>query len=308
LLGVLQDADGTNFDYTNASTKLHAILNNVDVSAQGATSYAIVSTENCTATINNIDGALKGTITVTELMGDAGSVTASVTYGGATFVKNIVVTALKQGYIRDITPPPTPEPPTYTTGISNVFVELASYPTYTQGYGHAMTEVWVATSPGATLAEATKVHEFTGTATSFASAPGTLISVWLKYVTRDGIVGPAYGGTPVQLGFVGTDMIAELAVSRAKIANAAIDSAKIADAAITNAKIAGVIQSADFQEGASGWRINKEGNCEFNDGVFRGALEVNNKATGARLVITNTSIKVYDGVSSLPRVVIGDLS
>ena len=46
----------------------------------------------------------------------------------------------------------------------------------------------------------------------------------------------------------------------------------IADAAITNAKIGGYIQSNDYSAGISGWNINKDGDVEFNTGIFRGEL------------------------------------
>jgi hypothetical protein len=114
-----------------------------------------------------------------------------------------------------------------------------------------------------------------------------------------------------------TAKIADLAVTNAKISNASISTAKIqtaaittaliADAAITNAKIDDTIQSNSFSSGSAGWRIQKSGNAEFNDAVFRGSLNVRSGTSGARTEITNSVIKVYDS-SGVLRVKIGDLN
>lgn len=74
-------------------------------------------------------------------------------------------------------------------------------------------------------------------------------------------------------------------ISQALIGTAWIKSANIEDAAITNAKISGVIQSDDYVQGKTGWRINKAagGGFEFNGTV----------AGGYRLNITNQGVYVY---------------
>lgn len=74
-------------------------------------------------------------------------------------------------------------------------------------------------------------------------------------------------------------------INQALIGTAWITNAKIADAAITNAKISGVIQSDDYVQGQSGWRINKSagGGFEFNGTV----------AGGYRLNVTNQGVYVY---------------
>jgi hypothetical protein len=46
----------------------------------------------------------------------------------------------------------------------------------------------------------------------------------------------------------------------------------IADAAIGNAQIGGAIQSTDFSAGSAGWRIDKGGQAELNNGMFRGTV------------------------------------
>lgn len=73
-------------------------------------------------------------------------------------------------------------------------------------------------------------------------------------------------------------------IGQALIGTGWITTAKIADAAITNAKISGTIQSDDYVQGQTGWRINKAagGGFEFNDTV----------AGGYRLNITNQGIYI----------------
>ncbi|MEI9600580.1 DUF1983 domain-containing protein [Moellerella wisconsensis] len=73
-----------------------------------------------------------------------------------------------------------------------------------------------------------------------------------------------------------------------------MSNACIQDGSITNAKIANVIQSNDFDAGKKGWRINKQGDMEINTAVFRGRLEINSGGSGGRMVITNSTIFVYD--------------
>lgn len=67
--------------------------------------------------------------------------------------------------------------------------------------------------------------------------------------------------------------IKDLAVSTGKIANAAIVEGKIGDLAVTNAKIGNVIQSANYDPGLAGWKLDKQGNLEANDATFRGHIE-----------------------------------
>ncbi|MEN5288058.1 DUF1983 domain-containing protein, partial [Stenotrophomonas lactitubi] len=82
-------------------------------------------------------------------------------------------------------------------------------------------------------------------------------------------------------------------ISQALIGVAWITTANIEDAAITNAKISGVIQSNDYVQGQTGWRINKAagGGFEFNGTV----------AGGYRLNVTNQGVYVYhpNGVAAV---------
>lgn len=106
---------------------------------------------------------------------------------------------------------------------------------------------------------------------------------------------------------VGTAHIQNAAITNALIQDAAITNAKIADVTIGFAKIANDIQSSNYVAGSAGWKIDKTGQAELNNATFRGTLDVQSAAAGARLQITNSCIKVYDG-NGVVRVKIGDLA
>ena len=52
------------------------------------------------------------------------------------------------------------------------------------------------------------------------------------------------------------------------IKDAYIDNASIVDGSITNAKIGGTLQSSNYSQGSTGWRIQKSGTAEFNGPVI----------------------------------------
>lgn len=66
------------------------------------------------------------------------------------------------------------------------------------------------------------------------------------------------------------------------------------------------VQSPGFVAGSAGWRLSSDGSMEANNGTFRGQLDVKSAASGSRIEITGSRIRVYDG--SALRVQIGDLS
>ena len=100
----------------------------------------------------------------------------------------------------------------------------------------------------------------------------------------------AYGVTPFVIGEV--DGYTVVTISNAAIADASITDAKIdtlnaeklttpygtlaeaviGRADITNAMIANVIQSNNYWPGYRGWRIDKRGDAEFQEGTFRGRV------------------------------------
>jgi hypothetical protein len=103
-----------------------------------------------------------------------------------------------------------------------------------------------------------------------------------------------------------TAKIKDAQITTAKIGTAAITTAKIGDAQITNAKIGNTIQSAAYNAGSAGWKIDKTGAMEMNNATFRGTLDVQNASSGSRLKISADKIEVYNG--STLRVKLGNLS
>lgn len=133
-------------------------------------------------------------------------------------------------------------------------------------------------------------------------------------------------------------------IDAAYVLNATIQNSQIADLAVDNQKIASLnvgkltagslqtdsyIQSSNYAAGTQGFRINANGNAEFQNavvrgtvyatngtfagdisaatGTFSGGLDVKSSPTGARMEIKDNVIKVYDAAGVL-RVQIGDLS
>lgn len=102
-------------------------------------------------------------------------------------------------------------------------------------------------------------------------------------------------------------VVSTLAAVLANITTAYIDEAHIGSGAVTNQKIGNVIQSDSYVAGTAGWMLDKTGNLEANDAVFRGTLDVKSAASGARQEITNTYTKIYDVTGTL-RYQHGDLT
>lgn len=62
------------------------------------------------------------------------------------------------------------------------------------------------------------------------------------------------------------------------------------------------LQSANFITGISGWQIKKDGTAEFNNGTFRGSIEVG-PLTGQHFIVNNPAtgdvVDIYDGSNTL---------
>lgn len=96
----------------------------------------------------------------------------------------------------DLTAPPEPTGVSVTASISYVFVETAAQ-TFTMGHGAGKVQVYginTTANPttALTLNNAKLQLEFTGTIGSFNSDPGTSWRIWVKWITKDGVAGPAY--------------------------------------------------------------------------------------------------------------------
>lgn len=95
----------------------------------------------------------------------------------------------------DVTPPPAP------TGLvaSGLFATVQvswDAPDYTQGHGHARTEVWAGVT--ADIADAAKVAEAYAGPASFEWTLGSTAYVWARHVTNDGVAGDWAGPVTAQ--------------------------------------------------------------------------------------------------------------
>lgn len=143
---------------------------------------------------------------------------------------------------------------------------------------------------------------------------GTITNAKIANATIDNAKIANLSAAKINAGFLNADRIqagsidAKLAnIDAAVITSGFINTARIQDASITNAKIGSIIQSNTFVSGSTGWEIDKNGNMELNSAIFRGTIDVTSSASGARLEIKNSVIKVFDAAGVL-RVKIGDLN
>lgn len=128
------------------------------------------------------------------------------------------------------------------------------------------------------------------------------------YISADRVSAGSIDATilAVDAAVIASGYIDAARINTASIGNAEIDAAKITTGTIDNARV-GNLESLSYVAGSDGWKLDKNGNIELNDAVFRGTLDINSGvASGARLVITNTQIRVYDA-SGVLRVKIGEL-
>lgn len=148
----------------------------------------------------------------------------------------------------------------------------------------------------------TPTSEFTVVADKFsiapvASSPTAADGSPFYYITSPTVV----NGVTIPAGaYMKAAYISDASITNAKIANLAVDSAKIADAAITNAKIS----SLDASKITTGFL---DANRIDTVNLVAKNIDINASGSGARLVINNNVIKVYDA-SGVLRVRMGDLT
>jgi len=136
-------------------------------------------------------------------------------------------------YIPDLTAPPTPSSVVVTAGLTNIFIETAN-PTFSEGHGYARTIVygkqWEVGQPDPVFSGAVKVHEFVGSVGSFTVRPGAKWSLWLKWLTEDGVESTApSGGTNghvAEAGKIGNADLGDLIVEAGNLAAGAVTAAK----------------------------------------------------------------------------------
>jgi hypothetical protein len=229
----------------------------------------------------------------------------------------------------DFNAPPKPVGVVVTSGSNTVKVKWTGA-TY---LNHSYTEVWRGTTNqigSATLLGKSDTRYYLDD----LGHNGTAYYYWVRHVSQADVAGPynASDGTAPTAGLIDSADIAYLDAAQivtgyinadridvgsldAKIANidaavissGTIASARIGDATITIAKIAATLQSTNYVANSTGWKISKSGDMELNNATFRGTIDVKSSASGARLEIKNSVMKVYDSGGTL-RVKIGDLA
>lgn len=242
-------------DYSNAFGYFKVTEGTVDISTIADISYSVYATDSCSVTIN--DTTDKGRYTVTNLIGDIGTAVLRATYRGATYDVILNIVKLNIDYIKDITPPPAPDQVSIVTGLSTVFIQLISNPTYTEGHGHDVTRVygavWDGISALPTINTASVIKEFKGSHDTLAYGVGAKLRLWFKWVSKDGVESNTYfgglNGVDAELGLIGNTHLGPLVVEANNLAadsvnathlapnSIAVGTAAIQTGAITNAMI-----------------------------------------------------------------------
>jgi hypothetical protein len=98
-----------------------------------------------------------------------------------------------------------------------------------------------------------------------------LVNGTVRMVIRDVLIGDAT---------ITNAKIYSVAADKLYASSGTIASAIIGNGHITNAMIDNIIQSTNYSPGSAGWIINKNGNVQFNEGVFRGAVQFTSGSSG----------------------------
>lgn len=99
-------------------------------------------------------------------------------------------------YEPDLTPPPNPTGFTVDAGVNYIYLECAPQ-TYTQGHGHAVTNVYGVKRTGPALPtfdQAVLLTSFYGTVHAYPTDPATTYHLWIKWQTKDGVESAAPAG------------------------------------------------------------------------------------------------------------------
>jgi hypothetical protein len=146
-LGVGTGFDGTTPIYTEAFGNFKILIGGTVFTTSNEVTYSLVSQTNCTVTINNTAGNVdKGKFQVTNLAAKSGEFKVRAVIRSRTYDFLVAVVAVKDAYIKDLTPPPAPTGLSVQVGLNTVFLSLPVIPTYTQGHGHLLTRVYAVSS------------------------------------------------------------------------------------------------------------------------------------------------------------------
>lgn len=167
----------------------------------------------------------------------------------------------------------------------------------TQYINNAGEDIWSLSVEGGTEDDPIIAGVSIGTDTethtsSFNIMADEFVLVPSSAATTDQWISPFY----VENGqvYMQSAIIHDASISNLMVQDAAINEAKIASAAITSEKIAQSIQSDNFVSGSTGWNINRDGNCEFDNGVFRGKIYANDGVFAGQL---NASSGQFDSLT-----------
>lgn len=161
----------------------------------------------------------------------------------------------------DLTPPPTPSGFSATTSKTSILI-VTDPQTYTQGHGHAKTQVFGAkyTGTALTFSDAVILDEFSGDVHAFPVDPASDYRLWVTWVTVDGAVSAPAGGTngvTATAGLLDDVNIASLTVSKLRSGTLSVGQ---------------FAQSSSYVAGSAGWRLNGDGSAEFSNVTVRGGV------------------------------------
>lgn len=177
---------------------------------------------------------------------------------------------------------------------------------------------------GSAAIDSAKIADAAIVNAKIADASITAAKIIDAQITNAKIANAAVDSAQIATAAITNAKIADANITRAKIALAAIDTARIEDAAITNAKIANLSVDDAKIVSLSATKISATSLSAISANlgtITAGSLNINNRfiinadgsttiqsaSTGARTVITDQVIKVYDA-SGVLRVRIGNLS
>ena len=223
-------------------------------------------------------------------------------------------------YVPDLTAPPTPAGVIVTAGLTNIFIETDN-PTFSEGHGYARTIVygqqWEAGQPDPTFSGAVKVHEFVGSVGSFTVRPGAKWSLWLKWLTEDGVESTApSGGTNGHVAEAGK-------IGNADLGALIVEAGNLAAGAVTAAKFATSIEPVTIVTGASLPTVKSTNTIYWSGKLYRWSgtayvatvptTDLSGQVTNdqiaamaaAKLTGQITSTQVTDGAISTPKLAAG---
>lgn len=227
---VMQDINGVNFNYSGAVGTFQVFVDGVEKTKTNEVVYAVNYTTNCTVTLNNVTGVDKGKFAVVLLEGDIGSASLIATINGNNYIRELTITAFNEGYIIDLSNPPVPFDVVPIMGFNHLQIDLWDALDYTEGNGHAKTNVFYSRVPigdpiPAFTTNTILLGEFEGyTSPQYVfddyEEPSGLTwqefdyYLWISYTTKDGITGDRTDPILVNFNKIRTSFIEPNAITK----------------------------------------------------------------------------------------------